>query len=119
MTYEEAMAVVDAGGIVSHESIWLMREAGFAWGEWIQLRRTWGLGDSLRALDRSLTGDWDAPCIEPSGPYCRTFNTLCEIVFYPSSVVWDAAMADELCDATDWIDVTDQFEDGLPKGYVP
>lgn len=113
------MRVVDAGGKVSRECIWVMRVAGFAWGTWFELQRQWSLGDSLRNLDRSITEDWMASPIEPSGPLCRALRTLCETVLYPTLADWDAAMSDELRDATDWIDVTDKFDaDGVLEGYA-
>ena len=119
MTYEEAMAVVDAGGAVSRESLWVMREAGFAWGEWVQLKRSWIPEDTRRDQERSLKGDWSARPIENSGPFHITVNTLCETFFFSSREAWEKGeVPDEARNALDWIDVTDRFESGCPKGYL-
>ncbi len=118
MTYEEAMTLVDSGRIISRESEWVMRVAGFAWGNWICRQRQWTEADSERGDQRSLAGNWDVPPIESSGSFCRTLNTLCESVFFPTVEGWEADVPDEMREATDYIDVTDRFHNGTPRGYV-
>lgn len=117
MTYEEAMKVMDEGGKVCLESDWVMRMSGFAWGTWYQRTRQWTKEDSARDEARTLKGDWDAPPIESSGPYCRSLNTLCETVLYPDIEGWEEDVPERWKTATDWVDVTDRFDGGVPKGY--
>lgn len=113
MTFDEAMVIVDAGGIVSRETDWQMRAAGFAWGTWVSLERLWTVDDSLLEVARTIKGDWSAPSIEPSGSTYRAQHTLCESFPFDGDLILDF-----LRDATDWIDVTDRFENGTPKGYI-
>lgn len=111
MTYEEAMVIVDAGGFVSRESIWLPRAAGFSWGTWISRERRWAKDDHRRERERVWTEENPVAPTEPTGPYCRAAHTLCETFF-------DYEGSEETWKATDWIDVTDRFERGSPRGYL-
>lgn len=112
MTFDEAMQVVDAGGIVARESQWELTQAGFSWGPWVSLKRRFTDEDIERDLQRCEVGDWTAPSIEPSGSQYRAVHTLCE-----SIELGDLPPSDEWCTATDWMDVTNRFEHGAPKGY--
>ena len=115
MTYEEAMGIVDKGGIVSQERYWVMRAAGFAWGPWVQRMRRFTAGDLHKQVERhsAWTPENLLAPVEASGDWCRSYNTLCESV-----EITDASAGAPLRSATDWIDVTDRFDGGSPKGYL-
>ena len=111
MTFEEALEVVEKGGKVARESGWVMCSAGFAWGIWWDLQRRWTDADIKRLEDRDWRTD---PHVTPSGSYALAYHTLCEEVLL--SGVDDVSA--ESREATDWIDVTDRFEFGMPIGWL-
>lgn len=107
MTYDEAVKIVDAGGIVVRESEWFMSQAGFAWAPWISLERRYTKTD----LARAGAGEMN---VVPSGSDYRVWHTLCESVGVEIGGDWE----NEFRKHTDWIDVTDRFTNGVPKGYT-
>lgn len=111
MTFEEAMRLVDAGHIVAQESGWVMCVAGFAWGPWVERKRAWSDDDLMRMQkrDKAWTKETNPPPIEPTGRWYRAFCTLCESV----EISPEAAPFGD-----DWVDVTDRFTNGSPKGYA-
>jgi len=116
MNYEEAMVIVDAGGIVARESGWIARAAGFSWGPWMCLDRSYVEADFARERERVATSGWirGEACLTPTGSYIRAWHTLCESVMYPDK----ADIPGHLKEAVDWIDVTERFLNGTPKGYT-
>jgi hypothetical protein len=111
VTYEEAMVIVDDGGIVAQESQWVMTAAGFAWGPWVSRERRWSADDLQRMKERDAlwTAENPLPQIEASGEYYRAIHTLCES--------WEIEESEKWRNSVGWIDVTDRFENGTPKGY--
>lgn len=112
MTFDEAMAIVDASGRVAREGGWVMCASGFAWGPWVERMRRWTKDDGSRMDARSAKGDWSVPQIEASGEWYRAVCTLCE-----SYGMRDQDWPQEAREATDWANVTDRFDGGCPKGY--
>ena len=107
MNFLEAMKIVDAGGIVARESQWEMTKAGFAWGPWCRQIPTYTTEDRKRAQTEMN--------VAPSGPLRRAVHTLCETVVLLDGD--DSWWGDVARDAVDWVDVTDRFESGSPKGW--
>lgn len=107
MNYEEAMVIVDAGGFVSRESYWRPVQAGFSWGVWTSRERRWTPDDLKRAREYDYTKDEP---VMPTGEYYRANHTLCE------SWTHDPASFEK--EATDWFDVSDQFENGWLKAHT-